>query len=96
MYNRYTNLTTGCPTRIGSHDTQHNYIQHNNYWNATLSITTLSLNDTEHNNAVIMLRVICAECLKETDYADCCYAKCHYAEGHGTFSNASGNNTIVI
>jgi hypothetical protein len=62
------------------------------YAPTTLSITTLSLNDTEHNNAAI-IRVICAECLKTTE---CCYAKCHYAEGHGTFSNASGNNTIVI
>jgi hypothetical protein len=59
----------------------------------TLSIkglfTTHSINETEHNNTVIMLSVVllsvefsycCAECHR----ADCsdteCYAECHYAE----------------
>ncbi len=38
----------------------------------------LSMNDTQHNNALL-----CAEChYAECHYAECHYAECHYAECH--------------
>ncbi len=63
---------------IGCHDTQHNDIQHND--TMTLSIkglnVKLSMNDTQHNNAMRY---------PDCSYAEChilffCCAECHYAE----------------
>ncbi len=60
----------------------------------TLSIMTFSIainkfnsqhNDTQHNDGLVLLSVLHAEChlyraLQISLYAVCCYAKCHYAE----------------
>jgi hypothetical protein len=45
-------------------DTQHSDTQHN---------------DTQHNSSVFVLRVVYAECRKQTHYAGSRYAECRYA-----------------